>query len=130
MDFDRIRLHRALADQIAARFSRQACDRAVSQYFGAVIHAGQAVAVVGACAAGYIRTLIETRYGDAVSSKEVAVAATPIDRRMAHRADFQEKAIVLRIDATGFYSNARALFTQTAYAPAGPYRVKFRTDTN
>jgi len=77
-----------------------------------------------------IRTLIETRYGDAVSSTEVAVAATPIDRRMAHRTDFQEKGIVLRIDATGFDSNARALFTQTAYAPAGPYRVKFRTETN
>jgi DNA-binding GntR family transcriptional regulator len=77
-----------------------------------------------------IRTLIETRYGDAVSSTQVAVAATPTDRRIAHRADFPEKGIALRIDVTGFDSTARALFTQTAYAPAGPYRVKFRADTN
>ena len=77
-----------------------------------------------------IRTLIEARYGDTVSSTEVAVAATPTDRRIAHLAKFQEKAIILQIDVAGFDSNARALFLQTAYAPAGPYRVRFRTDTN
>ena len=77
-----------------------------------------------------IRTLIETRYADTVSSTEIAVAAAPTDRRIADNAKFQEKTVVLQIDVTGFDSNARALFMQTAYAPVGPYRVKFRTDTN
>jgi GntR family transcriptional regulator len=76
-----------------------------------------------------IRTLLETRYGDSVATIEVTAAAIPIDRRVAICADFKEKTVVLQIDVTGFDSNARALFTQSAYAPTGPYRVKFRTDT-
>ena len=76
-----------------------------------------------------IRTLIETRYSDSVSKIEVPASAAAADLRVANSAKFQENAVVLHINVTGFDSSTRALFTQTAYAPPGRYRVKFRTDT-
>lgn len=75
-----------------------------------------------------IRTLIETRYGDSVSNIEVTAAA-PADIRVSNSAKLRENAVVLHINVTGYDSGARALFTQSAYAPPGHYRVKFRTDT-
>ncbi len=74
-----------------------------------------------------IRTLLETRYGTVLSNLEITAAAAPPPQRVMEHLKLDKEASVLQINVTGFDSRSRALFTQAAYAPPGPYRVKFRS---
>lgn len=76
-----------------------------------------------------IRTMLETRYGITLSNLEITAAAAPAPQRAARRLNLGDEATVLQINVTGYDGSSRAVFTQTAYAPAGPYRIKFRSDT-
>ncbi|MFT5486016.1 MAG: GntR family transcriptional regulator [Paracoccaceae bacterium] len=75
-----------------------------------------------------IRTVLETRYGIAVTNLEIAVAAAPASHRAATSLKLSKDIAVLQINVTGYDSGSCAAFTQTAFAPSGPYEVKFRSD--
>lgn len=76
-----------------------------------------------------IRTILETRYGISVTDHEISAAATPAPDRAAHCLDILPDTVVLHINVAGYDGGAYAVFAQSAYAPSGPYRVKFRSDT-
>lgn len=75
-----------------------------------------------------IRTILETRYGITVTNLEIAAAAAPPPERAANSLKLPNEAAVLQINVTGYDGGSRAIFTQTAFAPSGPYRMKFQSN--
>ena len=75
-----------------------------------------------------IRTTLETRYGVIISTLAITAAATSPPDGAARYLDIQEDNAELQINVTGYDGCAPAVFTQTAYAPSGPYQMKFLSD--
>ena len=75
-----------------------------------------------------IRTILASRYGIVVSNLDIAAAVAAAPPRAARCPGILPDVPVLRISITGHDSGTRALFSQTAYVPSGPYQVKFRHD--
>lgn len=75
-----------------------------------------------------IRTILETRYGIRIVNLEISAAAASVPERAASSLRINQMAAVLKLDVTGYDVGSSAIFTQTAYAPSGPYQVKFRSD--
>lgn len=75
-----------------------------------------------------IRTILETRYGISVTRLEIAAAAAAAPQRASAGLQLPKESPVLQVNVTGYDGSARAVFTQTAFAPSGPYQVKFRSD--
>lgn len=74
-----------------------------------------------------IRTILDARYGVDVTNLEIAATAAPVSPRAANSLKLKRETTVLRINVTGYDSSAGAIFTQTAFAPSGPYQLKFRS---
>ena len=75
-----------------------------------------------------IRTILETRYGIIISNLEISAATALAPQRAASYLKILKKVAVLQLDVTGYDGGSRPVFTQSAFAPSGPYRVKFRSD--
>lgn len=75
-----------------------------------------------------IRTILETRYGIAITNLEIAAAAVHAPQRVENCLKLQKEIAVLQINVTGYDGTGRAAFTQTAFAPSGAYQMKFRSN--
>lgn len=77
-----------------------------------------------------IRTILETRYGINVADMEIFAAAAPAPSRAARHLGIRPDTVVLHLSVTGYDNGRHAVFTQSAYAPSGAYKVKFRRNTH
>ena len=77
-----------------------------------------------------IRTILQTRHGISVASLDIASGAVCPPAHVARELGIRKDEIVHQVDITGFDAGGGALYTQTAYAPAGNYKLTFRKEIN
>ena len=75
-----------------------------------------------------IRTILETRYDVVVDSLQITASVSQPPERVAKALHVSECPAVLQANVAGYVGGARAVFSQTTFAPASPYQMKFRTD--
>ena len=77
-----------------------------------------------------VRTILEAQHGVTVARLEIASGAVPVPAHAARELGVRKDEIVHQVDITGYDAGGGTLYTQTAFAPAGKYRLAFRKDIN